>query len=108
MLPLLLPPLPLPQLLQHHPLEEQLSPELMTALGMLWQPLCAGRALGLRLEEVAEEEEGVVEEEEVEVGGNQLLSLCSSSSLSRLPLTCESWEHSPASLKEKEIKPTHS
>jgi len=109
LLPLLLPPLPplLLLLLQPPPPEEQLSPELMTALGMLWQLLCEGQALGLRLREAVEEkeEEGVaVEAEEAEAGGNQLLSLYNNSSPSQLPPTYESWEHSPESSKKKEIK----
>jgi len=70
----------------------------MSALGTLWQLLCEGQALGLHLEEVA------VEGEEVEAGGNQLLSLHNNSSLSQLPPTYKSWECSPASSKEKEIK----
>jgi len=106
LLPLLLPPLPLPQLLQHHPLEEQLSPELMTALGMLWQPLSKGQALGLRPEEAVEEGgEGAVEGEEAEVGGNQLLSLHNNLSPSQQLPTSKSWEHSPESSTEKETKP---
>jgi len=74
----------------------------MTALGTLWQPLCERPALGLRL---AEKE--AVEEEEAEAGGNQLLSLRNNSSLSRPPPIYESWERSPASLTERETKPTH-
>ncbi len=45
----------------------------MTALGMLWQPLCDGQALGLCLEEAHPEGahlEEVVEAEEAEAGGN--------------------------------------
>jgi len=75
----------------------------MTALGTLWQPLCKGQALGLHLEKVHPEE--AVEGEEAEAEGNQLLSLHSSSSLSHLPLTYESWEHSLESSMEKEIRP---
>ncbi len=78
----------------------------MTTLGTLWQSLCRGQALGLCQEEEAEEEEEAVEE--AEVGGHQLLSPRSNSSLSQPLPTYESWERSPASLKEKEIKPTHS
>jgi len=66
--------------------------------------------LGLCLEEVAEEEEAevAVGGEEEEAGGNQLLSLHNNSSLSQLPPTYKSWECSPASSKEKEIKLTPS
>jgi len=80
----------------------------MTALGTLWEPLCEGQALGLHLKEVEEEEEEVVEGEEAEVGGNQLLSFRSSLSPSQLLPTYKSWGRSPASLKEKEIKLTPS
>jgi len=82
----------------------------MTALGTLWQPLCKGQALGLHPEGAVEEEEeeGVVEGEEAEAGGNQLLSLHSSLSLSRPPPTYELWECSPGSSKEKERKVTPS
>jgi len=100
--PLLLLLLPLLQLL----LEEQLSPELMTTLGMLWQPLCKGQALGLHLEEAYLEEGEEVEEAEAE--GNQLLSLHNNSSPSHLLLTYESWEHSLESSTEKEIRLTPS
>jgi len=75
---------------------------LTIALGTLWQPLCDESALGLCLEEAAEEEE------EAEVGGNQLLSLHSSSSPSLLLPIYESWGCSPASSKEKETRPTPS
>jgi len=75
---------------------------LTIALGTLWQPLCEGQALGLRLAE--EGEEG----EEVEVGGNQLLSLHSNLSPSQQLLIYESWEHFPKSSIEKGIRLTPS
>ncbi len=100
----LLPLLPLPQLLG----EEQLSPELTTALETLWQPLYEGQALGLHLGEVEEAEEEVAEEVEVEAEGNQLLSLHSNSSPSHWPQIYESWGCFPKSLKEKETRPTPS
>ena len=77
-----------------------------TTLETLWQPLCEGQALGLHLEAEAEkeEEEVVVEGEEVVEGGNQLLSLHNSLSLSHQPPIYESWKHFPKSSKEKEIR----
>jgi len=83
----------------------------MTALEMLWQPLCNRQALGLLLEEAEEEvveEEEAVEGEEVEVEDNQLLSLHNNSSPSRLPPIYKSWGHFPKSSMERGTKPTHS
>ncbi len=80
---------------------------MMTALEMLWQPLCNRQALGLLLEEAVEEEEAV-EGEEVEVEDNQLLSLRNNSSPSWLPPIYKSWGHFPKSSMERGTKPTHS
>ena len=79
----------------------------MTALGMLWQPLCEGQALGLHQEaEEAEEAEEEEAEEVEEAEGNQLLSLHSNLSLSQQPQTSKSWGRSPKSSTEKETRLT--
>jgi hypothetical protein len=79
----------------------------MIDLGLLWLPLSEGLDQGPQEVEV-EEGEAVKEGEEAAVEDNQLLSLCSNSSPSLRPLTCEPWGHSPESSMEKETKPTHS
>ncbi len=103
-LQLSLSPLPLPQFQQHLlPPQEQLNQELTTALGTLWQPLYAERALGAHQ---AEEEAEDQEEEKVE--DNQPPSPHNNSSPSQLLQIYTSWECSPESSKGKEKKPTAS